>query len=212
MAVAHRALDFLALEAHSLDQKQSQETRHPRRFGTGQIGGGEGKAAELLANAEKLIGETKVPDVNLVRKRVAPGMFRGLMGTKRDFLVITQRGNARLRPFQLFLGARDYGRNLDVYWYLMHRPTLLQQLFALLLWVPVVNLLFLPILLMRKMGGHAVTERGTLGLDLFDESDLRAYVTNAHHCMLDALDKVLLALSIDPSKIERKSRGFLGIS
>lgn len=176
------------------------------------IGGGQGRAEELLANTEKLIAETKVPDVNLVRKRVAPGMFRGLMGTKREFLVITHRGNSRLRPFQMFLGARDYGLALDVYWYVMHRPTLMQQLLAVLIWVPIVNLLFLPILLMRKMGGHAVTEHGTLGLDLFDESDLRAYVTNAHHCMLDGVDKVLLSLSQDPSKIDRKSRGFLGIS
>lgn len=176
------------------------------------IGGAQGRAEELLANTERLIGETKVPDVKLVRKRVAPGMFRGLMGTKRDFLIITHRGNSRLKPFQMFLGARDYGHALDVYWYVMHRPTLLQQLFGLLIWIPIVNLLFLPILLMRKLGGHAVTEQGTLGLDLFDESDLRAYVTNAHHCALDGVDKVLLSLNRDPSKIDRKSRGFLGIS
>lgn len=176
------------------------------------IGGAQGRADELLANAEKLITETKVPDVNIVRKNVAPGVFRAMLGTRRDFLVISHRGNSRLKPFQMFLGARDYGLNLDVYWYVMHRPTILQQIFAVLLWIPFVNLLFLPILLMRKMGGHGVTDRGTLGLDLFDESDLRAYVTNAHHCMLDALDKVLLSMNIDPSKIERKSRGFLGIS
>jgi hypothetical protein len=49
-------------------------------------------------------------------------------------------------------------------------------------------------------------------LDLFDQQDLRTYSTNAHHCLLKAVDKLMLDLNQDPSKIERKSRGFLGIS
>jgi len=43
-------------------------------------------------------------------------------------------------------------------------------------------------------------------------SGLRAYVTNAHHCLLEAVEKLMVDLNQDPAKIERKSRGFLGIS
>jgi hypothetical protein len=49
-------------------------------------------------------------------------------------------------------------------------------------------------------------------LDLFDQQDLRAYGTNAHHCLLKAVEKLMINLHQDPSKIDRKSRGFLGIS
>jgi hypothetical protein len=49
-------------------------------------------------------------------------------------------------------------------------------------------------------------------LDLFDQQDLRAYTTNAHHCLLDAVEKLMTKLHQDTSTIDRKSRGFLGIS
>ncbi|MEW6675409.1 MAG: hypothetical protein AB1348_05320, partial [Nitrospirota bacterium] len=49
-------------------------------------------------------------------------------------------------------------------------------------------------------------------LDLFDQQDLTAYVTNAHHCLIEAVEKLMLNIGQDPSRIDRKSRGFLGIS
>ena len=36
-------------------------------------------------------------------------------------------------------------------------------------------------------------------------------MTNAHHCLLVAVDEVMVSLNQDPSKLDRKSRGFLGI-
>lgn len=49
-------------------------------------------------------------------------------------------------------------------------------------------------------------------LDLFDQQDLTAYVTNTHHCLIEAVEKLMLNMGQDPSKIDRKSRGFWGIS
>jgi len=43
-------------------------------------------------------------------------------------------------------------------------------------------------------------------------SYLRAYTTNAHHCLIKAVEKLMTNLNQDTSKIDRKSRGFLGIS
>jgi hypothetical protein len=51
-----------------------------------------------------------------------------------------------------------------------------------------------------------------LRFDLFDEQDLRAYVTNVHHSLLKAVENLMLSLKQDPSTIDRKSRGFLGVS
>jgi hypothetical protein len=74
------------------------------------------------------------------------------------------------------------------------------------------NLLILPFVLVGGLASRVKEKRGGLDLDLFDEQDLRAYVTNAHHCLLEAVNKLMLDLNQDPSKIDRKSRGFLGIS
>jgi len=49
-------------------------------------------------------------------------------------------------------------------------------------------------------------------LNLFDKQDLTAYITDVHHSLMEAVEKLMLELKQDPSKIDRKARGFLGIS
>jgi hypothetical protein len=51
-----------------------------------------------------------------------------------------------------------------------------------------------------------------LSFDIFDQQDLIAFATSVHHSLLKAVEKLLYSLNQDPSKINRKSRGFLGIS
>lgn len=143
---------------------------------------------------------------------MSPGVIRGLFGTKRDFLVVTETRSRRLKPYQMYINARDYGTNLAVDWYLMYRSGWLVQVLAVLSAIPFVGLLVLPFTAMAAMGQRARERRGGLDLDLFYTQDLRTYVTNAHHCLLDSVDKLMVSLNQDPSKLERKSRGFLGIS
>lgn len=176
------------------------------------ISSGQGKAEEIFGNTNNFILQTKAPNVKLERKAMAPGIVRGLFGTKRDFLIVTEKGNPRLKPYQMFINARDYGNNLDVSWYLTHRPTFWQKVMASLLTIPVLNFLVLPFALTKGLTSMAKEKRGGLDLDLFDEQDLRAYITNAHHCLLETVEKLMVDLHQDPSKIDRKSRGFLGIS
>ena len=175
------------------------------------IAGGQGKAQEIFGNTDNFIAQTKVPNVKKERKKLAPGIIRGLFGTKRDFLVVRETGNPRLKPYQMFIGARDYGNNLDISWYLTHRPGFWQKVMVFLLFIPVLNFFVLPFALIGGLASMAKEKRGGLDLDLFDEQDLRAYVTNAHHCLLEAVEKLMVDLHQDPSKIDRKSRGFLGI-
>jgi hypothetical protein len=178
------------------------------------IRGAQGRAEEIFNNTDNFINQTGVPNVKKEKKKLAPGIIRGIFGTKRDFLVVTETGNPRLKRYQMFIGARDYGNNLDVSWYLTFRAGLWRRLLGLLLSIPIVNLVFMPYAFMAAGAVMAQERRFTPGtkLDLFDEQDLRAYATNAHHCLLEAVDKLLLDLHQDPSKIDRKSRGFLGIS
>lgn len=154
---------------------------------------GQGKAKEILQDTQAFMKKSKAPAIKMERKKVAPGIVRGMLGTKRDFLVIIEQGNFRLRPYQIFINARNYGNNLDVSWHLTYKPSLWQGITSLIPYVSVVP-------------------RTLSDLDLFDEQDLRAYATNAHHCLLKAVEKLIAGLHQDPSKIDRKSRGFLGIS
>lgn len=153
----------------------------------------QGRSGEIFQNTEVFIKESKAPALKMERQSMAPGIVRGLFGTKREFLVVTDHENFRLKPYQIFVNARDYGDNLDVSWFLTYRPTLWQAVLSLF---PYVN----------------VIPKALSDLDLFDQQDLRVYTTNAHHCLLKAVDKLMTDLHQDPSKIDRKSRGFLGIS
>jgi hypothetical protein len=153
----------------------------------------QGKEGDIFQDTEVFIKESKAPSIEMDIQAIAPGMVRGLLGKTREFLIITDRESFKLKPYKIFINARDYGDNLDVSWYLTYKPTLLQAILSLL---PFVN----------------VIPKTLSDLDLFDQQDLRAYVTNAHHCLLKAVDKLMLDLNQDPSKIDRKSRGFLGIS
>lgn len=179
---------ILAFRANSILRKE-----HVQDNWSVLIENGQGKADDIFRDTEQFIKESKAPDVRMNRARVAPGVIRSILGSIRHFLVTTETGNPRLKPYQLFLNARDYGNNLDISWYVTCRPTFWQTFFSL---IPFVNLL----------------PKGFLELDLFDQQDLRVYVTNAHHCLLKAVENLMTSVGQDPSKIDRKSRGFLGIS
>jgi len=174
------------------------------------ISNAEGRSEKIFSDTEQFIGRSGAPDVRVSRRSIAPGLIRGLLGGKRAFLIVSNVSNANLRPYRMYINARDYGSNLDVSWYVVFQPGPGQKLMAFLLCLPIVGLLFLPLYLLGRLTRSR--QAGFLGLDIFDEQDLRAFVTNAHHCVLEAVDTLMLDLGQDPSKIDRQSRGFLGIS
>ncbi|RLG57283.1 MAG: hypothetical protein DRN95_05720, partial [Candidatus Hydrothermarchaeota archaeon] len=88
-----------------------------------------------------------------------------------------------------YINVRDYGNNLDVSWYLTYKLGFLQSLL------------------------YSMTQsKFEPALNLFEEQDLRSYVTLVHHSILKALEKLMLSLNQDFSKVDRRSKGFLGVS
>ena len=174
------------------------------------IQGGQRHAREIIERSRGLIVTSRAPDVTMEEKEMAPGVIRGFLGNKRPFLVISNRSNGNLKTYEMYLNARNYGNNLQVAWYVIYRPGIAEVILRLSLLVPFLNLFVLPLYFVIRLS--KARQAGILGLDIFDAQDLQAYVTNAHHCVLEAVDQLLLDLNRDPSKIERKSRGFLGIS
>lgn len=105
-------------------------------------------------------------------------------GGTRTFLVIWQDGNGRLKPYRMHVNVRDYGTNLQTSWFLTYHRSFFERL----------------------------KPNPLVALNLFDEQDLRAYVTAVHHGFLDAVIDLMIALGQDASKLDRKTNGFLGIS
>lgn len=157
------------------------------------IENGHENESEVLSATETYLKASQVPDMTMLRSQIAPSVASGLAGRTREFLVIKETGNARLAPYRFYLNCRSFGNNLDVNWYVTYKPSSWQTFFSLLPFASKV-------------------QEAWIELDLFDQADLRASTTNAHRCMLKAVDALMLKLAQDPSSIDRKSRGFLGIS
>ena len=153
------------------------------------IAGGQGQSERVVGATTALVDGLELPQIALEQAKLAPGIVKGLVGTKRPFLVVSQTDNFNLQPYRMYVNVRDYGASLQTSWYLVFQPGLLQRLRMLVL----------------RRGNH-------LMLDLFDEQDLRAYVTAVHHCFLQAVVELLTTLGQDSSQLNRSSKGFLGIS
>ena len=107
-----------------------------------------------------------------------------LRGGTRPFLIVVHYGNRRLTPYRMHVSVRDYGTSLQTSWYLSYHRGFFEKL----------------------------APNPLVALNLFDEQDLRAYVGTVHHCFLDAVVELLTTLGQDTTKLERNSKGFLGIS
>jgi len=148
----------------------------------------QGKADEIYSSVLKFLQESKIPDV---KTETVTGVVPGFFGPKghRDYLMAK---NERLKDYRMYVGARDYGKNLNVSWYLTCEPGPLKRMVS------------------GALTGYA---KGlSFSLDVFQLEDLTAYVTSVHHRVLKAVDSVMRESGQDPSKIDRKSRGFLGVS
>jgi hypothetical protein len=153
----------------------------------------QGKANEVFQDTENFIRESKAPAIGMKIKKMSPGIIKGVLGIQRDFLVVINQERIRLGPYQIFINARDYGNNLSVSWYLTYKPSILTAILSL---IPFIMLI----------------PQSLSDLDLFDQQDLIDYTSNCHQCLLKAVEKQMMSLNQDFSKIEKKSRGFLGIS
>lgn len=156
------------------------------------VEGAQGKAEEIFKGTEDFLKESGVSSINIQRRKLMPGIIKGMLGSKREFLVLKEE-YFKLKPYQFLVNARDYGNNLDVVWYLTYRLSLIPAFLSIL---PFVS--FIPAKLQD--------------LDLFDVQDLKAYNTVCHRAVLKAVEKLVRSLDQDVSKIDRSTRGFLGIS
>jgi len=156
------------------------------------IEGAKGRRDQIFTLTKNKIAEFKAPSLEIKEEEVGPKLTPAPLGEKREFLIAIDRRNLKLGCFKTFINAVDYGEGLFVSWYLTYLPDAWQTLASLFLG-------------MKKLIGLD-------DLDLFNRQDLTAYVTCVHHCLVGAVEKLMLDLNQDPSKIDRKTRGFLGIS
>jgi hypothetical protein len=156
------------------------------------IRGAKGSRDEVISKTKELIEISKAPSIEMKEETVGPSLAPTAIGESREFLVVADRRNLKLGCFKAYLNANDYGDGLFVSWYLTFMPDVWQTIASL---IP-----------------GAKKAIGLDDLNLFNQQDLTAYVTCVHQCMLEAVEKMMTGKGIDTSKIDRRTKGFLGIS
>ena len=91
----------------------------------------------------------------------------------------------------MFLGAREYGGNLDVSWFLTVNPGGLKSVLS------------------KRATGNP--NAFSMQLDIFTQQDLRAWTTIAHHCVKRAIEVVCEDLKQTPAGLNTSSKGFLAV-
>jgi hypothetical protein len=162
------------------------------------IEGAQGRGNELINRAAELVKQFSAPGLNIEDAEVFSSLFDKFLSgifkksERKHYLMIT---NDKLKDINIFLGAQDYGKNLYVSWYLTVEPGIWKEISSSITkekgetfkWVPVLDNVFL-------------------------EEELDAYATFVHHCLLRSVEELMLRLGQDFSRVDRKSKGFLGVS
>jgi hypothetical protein len=151
---------------------------------------GAGKQDEAVAYVTQRLHCSELPGVAWKKVEVQPGMLKGLFGKRRDYLMITSEA---LKDYRMYFGARDYGKHLDISWFLTVEPGFFKSAFSAML-------------------AHGNINALSFSLDIFDNQDLRAYVTCVHRCCVrQAVEQIGQELQQDTSKFNWQSKGFLQV-
>ena len=147
---------------------------------------GNGKADTIYKMTQDFLKEAQAPGVAWEFTDVKTGMF----GSKRVYLLVT---NEALKDFRMYIAARDYGSHLDVQWYMTVEPGFLKSTIS------------------RAIAGEGGEQAMSWALNIFDQQELSAYAATVHSSLLKAVDAVAKGLGQDPTKFNRKSKGFLEV-
>jgi hypothetical protein len=148
------------------------------------VEGGAGQEKRVMDDLFTLLKEANMPHIKIHRDDCNTGMF----SAKRNMYILV---HDILREYRMFLGARDYGANLDVGWFLTLNPGGLKSAMS------------------KRIAGNPLAF--SMRVDIFTQQDLRAWTTIGHHCVKRAIDAVYQELQKTPVGLDTSSKGFLNV-
>lgn len=117
-----------------------------------------------------------------------------LSRTKREFLLIRLE---QFKDYRIYVAARDYGVHLDVCRFVTVEPGFFKKAIASKV--------------SERSTGISQADYLSAPKNILVHQDLVAWVTVAHHAVVNAVEALLEELGQDTSRIRRESKGFLEV-
>ena len=187
-----------------ISKKQIRKDRIADQWST-LIEGANGEGEQVIKGVIQAIERVDAPNIFIKREEISPGP--GFITKPRKLLVAEHR---ILDNFDMYIGARDYGKQLFVSWYLIAEPVSFWRRFKR---NPVGTILGLPFHILSSVISKSQGGTGEFFsmLNVFDTEELTAYVTTVHHALLESVKVVMEDQKLDFTKVEKRTKGFLNI-
>ena len=159
------------------------------------IGGANGEGEKVLRAFMSRVEEAGIPDIVAEKIKMntglasAPSKSMFSLGINRSMREMIEIKNETMLGWLIYVGARDYGKQLLVSWYL------------------VADEKELPRTAKAIFGAESMMELG-----LFKTEELSAFVTIIHEALKSAVSDSMKELNLDFTKVDTHTRGFLNIS
>ena len=173
------------------------------------IGKAQGKNEILFNNVKKILGEIGVPNIDVDHRNVSLSGLSGMFAGGRRQLVVE---NNKLKGYHLFVSIEDYGKQLNVSWYLMLRTNWLTDMLRMAAIHPFTMLFMFPVVFFAKIFYSSTGATIPELMNVFDIEELTAFTATVHHAVTGAVEEVMKGMDMDFSKVDTKARGFLNIS
>lgn len=185
------------------------------------IEGASGKQGAFYGIVAEKLQSLNVPNISLSRQFIKPERG-GIEKEKREFLVVE---NTKIGNYDIYISARDYGKQLSVSWYMvLEKDTLRRSMKH----NPIRTILTAPFVMLHNMFaliGRVAARNGSTsfdgdvesvgysaGFNLFDQEEIGAYTGTVHSAVTDGVEEIMNGLNLDFAKIDTKTRGFLNLS
>jgi len=169
------------------------------------IGGAQGKGEEFTKFVIKNLQEVGAPNLKAEYMGVSLGMLSEMFKGNRRFLVVDNR---YFKGYRAFIGARDYGKQLSVSWYLTFEETFWSKITKIVVKSPLSIILLFPFVWLIKIlhlgRGSVIPEL----MDLFDLEEFNCYISTVQTAVKGATNSLLHDLNLDFTKVDVRSRGF----
>lgn len=148
----------------------------------------QGEGPGLLQSIQDLLASGQVPGISWKEESASTGLMKGLLGKRRNVLVVRSE---QFPEWLVCIGAQDYGRFLNVVWYLTAAPKFLNKLRG-------------GGLIGLATGGGAVLVDE---LDVFDKQDFDAFADITRMAVISATEEFAKRRQLDLSRLARQARG-----